>query len=49
MTPNQTTATLQHYDVVAGRCEFVDMTYTTNIWARDFPTVFCPIFIEENG
>ena len=44
MTPNQTRANFQQYDVVAERGGFVDMENTRFVWARTFPTLFYPTY-----
>ena len=44
MTPNQTTATFNQYEIVAERGGFVNMILTKYVWARNFPTIFEPIF-----
>ena len=48
LTPNQTTATFAHNDVlpVSG---FANMSSTPYAWARAFPTVFYPTYVKEDG
>ena len=48
-TPNQTTANLQQFDVVAERGGFVDMVNTRYLWSRIFPTLFPLIYYNNEG
>ena len=47
MTPNQTTAYLQHFDVVEERERFIDTVNTGYVWSRTFPTLFCPTYYNN--
>ena len=49
MNQNQTTTTLQQYDVVSRRGGFFDMAKSQYVWARAFPTIFILFFTLESG